>query len=497
MPKPGSYSRQAIKLRLRVTCPHCWHVFAPQHALWISQHPDLIGDARLGADHQQRFLPTRFTVDGAALDARGFACHDLACPNCHLAVPRAMLEMKPVFLSILGAPASGKSYFLASMTWRLRQLLPKHFALNFGDADPMSNQRLQEYEALQFLNSNPDALVAIEKTQTYGDLYDTVLFGDQAMNFPRPFLFALTGMEQHPNFAVPRRLSRVVCLYDNAGESFLPGQDAATSPVTRHLALSQALLFLFDPTQDMRFRQACHGQTDDPQMKQRSERLERERPVRQETILLEAAQRVRRYAGLAQSAKHHRPLVVVVTKYDCWSSLLNRDPLAPPWVGGAKQSISALRSNVVEQMSQRIRALLWQLTPELVAAAEGFAENVIYIPVSATGRGPETDPVSGAFGIRPRDIAPQWVEVPMLYVLGRWMSGIIPLYDQAASRRQAMLPPPTGGPANAPPGLPPASTASGAPATLSGEFTIAPPQPGRGPAMFEGEQPLPQRRREL
>ena len=417
MPKPGLYPRQAIKLRLRVTCPHCWQAFAPQQALWISQHPDLIGDARLGADHQQRFLPTRFTVEGAAIDARGFACHDLACPNCHLPVPRAMLEMKPVFLSILGAPASGKSYFLASMTWRLRQLLPKYFALNFGDADPASNQRLQEYEALQFLNSNQDSLVAIEKTQTYGDLYDTVLFGDQAMNFPRPFLFSLTGLERHPNFNVPRRLSRVLALYDNAGESFLPGQDSVTSPVTRHLALSQALFFLFDPTQDMRFRQACNGQTDDPQMKQRSERLERERPVRQETILLEAAQRVRRYAGLAQNAKHHRPLVVIVTKYDCWSSLLNREPLAPPWVAAANSALSALKTDVVEQISDRVRALLWQLTPELVAAAEGFAENVIYIPVSATGRGPETDPLTGAFGIRPRDIAPQWVEVPLLYVL--------------------------------------------------------------------------------
>ena len=54
-----------------------------------------------------------------------------------MSVPRALLEMKPVFLSILGAPASGKSYFLASMTWRLRQLLPRQFALNFGDADPV------------------------------------------------------------------------------------------------------------------------------------------------------------------------------------------------------------------------------------------------------------------------------------------------------------------------------------------------------------------------
>ncbi len=81
-----------------------------------------------------------------------------------LSVPRALFEMQPVFLSILGAPASGKSYFLASMTWRLRQVLPKHFALNFGDADPGSNHRLQEYEALQFLNPNQDSLVAIEKT---------------------------------------------------------------------------------------------------------------------------------------------------------------------------------------------------------------------------------------------------------------------------------------------------------------------------------------------
>jgi hypothetical protein len=35
-----------------------------------------------------------------------------------------MLEMEPLFLSILGAPASGKSYFLTAMTWQLRQALP-------------------------------------------------------------------------------------------------------------------------------------------------------------------------------------------------------------------------------------------------------------------------------------------------------------------------------------------------------------------------------------
>ncbi len=81
-------------------------------------------------------------------------------------------------------------------------------------------------------------------------------------------------------------------------------------------------MFLFDPTQDMRYRRLCSGKTADPQMMERTERLQRERAVRQETILSEAAQRVRRYAGLAQSQKHDRPLIVVVTKFDSWKHLL-------------------------------------------------------------------------------------------------------------------------------------------------------------------------------
>jgi hypothetical protein len=89
----------------RITCPHCWEHFAPEKVLWISEHQDLLGDPKLGPEQQQRFLPTRFTVAGEALDARGFACQQLACPNCHLAVPRPFLEMEPLFLSIFGAAA--------------------------------------------------------------------------------------------------------------------------------------------------------------------------------------------------------------------------------------------------------------------------------------------------------------------------------------------------------------------------------------------------------
>jgi hypothetical protein len=421
-----SRAQRRIKLQSRVTCPHCWHVFAPEAALYVAQHPDLRNDVRLGADAPLRFLPSRFNPEGAAIDPRGFACHDLACPHCHLSIPRPLFEVEPVFISILGAPASGKSYFLASMTWQLRKALPKHFCLSFTDADPQSNFTLHEYEQMQFLNPDQDALVQIAKTGEQGDWYDEVNFDGQNVRYVRPYLFSLTPLEKHPNVAAAGRLSRVVCLYDNAGEHFLPGADRGNVPVTRHLALSRAFMFLFDPTQDPRFRRACQGLTADPQMLVRSQRTTRESAVRQETILQEAAQRVRRYAGLGQNEKYQRPVIVVVPKFGCWSGLLEGGKLESPWLSKPGRPLSAMQLDYIEQVSQRLRALLWELTPEFVSAVDGFAQNVTYIPVSATGCSPTVDPATGAVGFRPRDMRPVWVETPLLYVLARYFDGVIP-----------------------------------------------------------------------
>lgn len=416
----------STRLLSRVTCPHCWHRFAPQESLWISQHPELINDDRLGTEHQKRFLPSRFTASGSAVDERGFVCHDLACPKCHLAIPRVLLQMEPLILSILGAPASGKSYFLASMTWMLRQTLPKSFAVAFGDADPRMNHQLNEYEELQFLNPDQDKLVYIRKTEEQGDLYDEVNLGGQSVRFPRPFVFHMRPLDNHPSAADAAKISRAICLYDNAGESFLPGADRGANQVTRHLGLSRSLFFMFDPTQDLRFRKACHGRSDDLQMRERTERTEREKPIRQDVILQEAVERIRRQNGLAYGTKHKRPLVVIVTKYDSWSALLDGKPLTLPIVPGKSGELHGIDLTIVEKMSQQVRRVLWELTPEIVSTAEAFAENVIYIPVSAIGRSPELDPASGKLAVRPRDMQPQWTEVPLLYVLANWMGGLIP-----------------------------------------------------------------------
>ena len=63
---------------------------------------------------------------------------------------------------------------------------------------------------------------------------------------------------------------------------------------------------------------------------------------------------------------------------------------------------SAVNLEGIEEVSKLVRSLLWKISPEIVSAAESFASQVLYVPVSATGRGPETDPDTGASVSGPR-----------------------------------------------------------------------------------------------
>lgn len=415
-------------IRKQLTCPHCWQVFATDRTLWVSESPDLLGDSRLGEAAQKRFLPVRFDAAAQAIDADGFACHRLACPNCHLEIPRPFLEMTPFFVSIVGAPAVGKSYFLASMTWQLRKIMPKYFQLTYTDADPEMNLRLQQYESQQFLQNNLDEITAIEKTEVYGDNYNTVLLKGQQVAFPQPFAFAMTPNRSHPQQDKSARISRVLCLYDNAGESYLPGEDSAVRPVTRHLGLSDAIFFLFDPTQDARFRSLCGNRSNDPQMTNvmDAKNQVRRSPVRQESILAEMAKRVRNHQGVSVHQQQKPPLIIVLTKADAWSFLLNEPFPASVYrkLSGTEQH--ALSFPDIEKTSADIRKMMQRTIPEIVSAAEQLSGDVTYIPVSATGGAPTIDPATGVLGFRPRDIKPMQIELPMLYSLAKLTRGIVP-----------------------------------------------------------------------
>ena len=122
----------------------------------------------------------------------------------------------------------------------------------------------------------------------------------------------------------------------------------------------------------------------------------------------------------------------VVTKFDSWKHLLAGATLPAVRVANLAGNLSAVNLEVVEEVSKLVRTLLWKISPEIVSAAESFASHVLYVPVSATGCGPEVDPQTGALGFRPKDMKPIWVEVPMLYSLARWTQGLVPYIKSTA-----------------------------------------------------------------
>jgi hypothetical protein len=412
-------------LKSSVRCPHCWFRFRPDQTLWIASHPDLVDDRLLGAGEPRRFLPSRFTPLGEAIDPGGGRTRRLACPNCHLEIPQLTLERPMVIMSIAGSPSSGKSYFLASAMWKLREELARTFAVAFTDTDPAMNRSITENEAQLFLNEDRDAMVAIRKTDLQGSLYNSVQFDPGVpTQLVRPFIFTVRPARDHVNGHAADRLTQLLTLYDNAGEHFSPGADSAREPVTQHLGHSKVLMFVFDPTQDVRFRQRLSGVSEDPQLAAGAS------TTRQDQLIVEMARRVRVHSGLAPQERVPRPLFVILSKSDVWGSLLRdeagmpMDITSPPY---ARESDGLGKMGIrrVDRTSDRLRALLREVAPEVVAAAEDAFERVIYVPVSAIGTSPVMDRASGLLKVPVARIEPRWVTVPFLYTISRWSQYLV------------------------------------------------------------------------
>ncbi len=199
---------QETPLSRAVTCPHCWHSFPPESVLWISVHHKLAGEPQLpptlaGGPQQRRFIPERFDVEGRALDAEGAPSTQLACPRCRLQIPRASLEMPSVVLSVLGVPGSGKSVFLTSMVFTIRQQAAR-LGLRFQDTDLVMNKHLIEDERRMFLDSEAETFrpigSAVEKTFEDDHRYQTSLIDGHPARFVPPYTFLLGPSEGHPRF---------------------------------------------------------------------------------------------------------------------------------------------------------------------------------------------------------------------------------------------------------------------------------------------------------
>lgn len=421
-----------IELLNEVTCPNCWQKFPPESALAVAGHVDLTGDPRLEDEKEpRRFVPTRFTPECAALDEKDTPSFELACPHCHLVVPRVVFERRDtLFLSIFGRTTSGKSYFLSAMGRQLETSLPHHFGIGVTEPHPASNAVIRDYKNKLFNNPDPEALVDIPSTDVAGRRhYQAVRYSGDIRNYPRPMFFQAAPTGRHPNAKNPVRFMRTICLYDNSGEHFSPKWAKPNRPETEHLSRSSAMLFVFDPTREPAFIERCRGTSADPQIEETAH-LEENEP--QDVILATADQNVKKWLGREIANPLDKPLVVILAKFDAWRHLVSGD--LPPFATGSDDDFSTLhgfRATEVERVSEKMRALLLSLCPSIVATAERFSRKVCYIPTSATGCSPVVVARSAdgkpEYKFRRGSIRPIWVEVPLLWILHQLTTGLVPV----------------------------------------------------------------------
>jgi hypothetical protein len=420
---------QETPLTRTVTCANCWHSFPPELALWISVHPKLAGEPQLpastaGGAQQRRFIPERFDVEGRALDAEGAPCTQLACPRCRLQIPRASVDMPSVVLSILGAPGSGKSVYLTSMIFTMRQEAAR-LGLRLQDADLALNKFLNDDERKMFLDPGAETYRpfkdVVGKTELDDHRYRTSLIGGHPARFVPPYTFILTPTNDHPRCDEGSRLSRLLCLYDNAGEHFRPGSDVATQPMTRHLAASKGLMYVFDPTKDRRLLKMLG---DSPGEKAGD---------RQDLVLIEAANRIREHAGIAQTSKIPQTLIVVLTKFDVWRSLAPDLEESRPWRVYPGSKIDALEWDEVEAVSRACRDVLWGSCREIVNTADSVSDTVIYAPVAAVGWDLRTDPRTGVTKFLAANCEPYGVLVPLVALLSKSIPKVVPSVRRRAN----------------------------------------------------------------
>lgn len=393
------------------TCPHCWQHFDRGDVMWVAKHPSL-RDPDLGDEYPLRFFPTSFDSIGRAVDGMGLRCTDMACPNCKSRLPPQFLDLPSHIFSVVGAPSAGKSYFLTSMVNQLEEALPSHFGLSFQDGDASGNALLSNMRARLFSDSSSPAEIALDKTVPGGEMFRTWERDGRTVKLPKPFTYLVAPF----GAGEQDQQSLHLVFYDNAGEQFEPAErsEAAESTdedATRHLASSDVIFFLYDPATNVKFRKKISGKNDPQVSDDKFLKLNR-----QDNIIAEMRIRIKSELYLDANEKLDAPLAMIVGKCDLWSDLLEK-PLVDPI------SKNGLSLEVVARNSDLIREFLLGTSPAVVGNAEAISKEVVYFPVSPIGHSPQPFVVPGGQGERigpvPGQVAPRYVEVPVIWTLAR------------------------------------------------------------------------------
>ncbi len=396
----------ATKKRLFV-CPSCWKKLGKKEALAISSHPELYGDELLGEDAPQRFTPGITNEQGLPIDSMGSPCTEFACPHCHHKLPPFFDLSKQHIFSLVGIPAAGKTYYLASLVHQLSRDLPREFNVPFRDADPISNTMLNDMSMKLFTGRSP-LEAYLGKTRLEGSLYQKVWRHQHFSDMPRPFIYNINKSDE----------AYSVVLYDNAGEHYEPGRGGEESPGAEHLAIASSILYLFDPTTNLGFRNLLRDNKD-PQLQRDAGAV-----GKQGLLLAETEMRLRTRLNVPPGRKVNVPIAVMIGKCDIWQHLLGPEPLLPIVRHGV------YLPDHVNANSARLRRFLFNISPNICSNAEAISDNVRYFAVSALGKSPIEcmDDLTGRVVIAPdtSGIDPIRVTDPFIWALSCCENNIFP-----------------------------------------------------------------------
>lgn len=374
-------------------CPACSTAFYAKDALFIATHPSLIGDSLLGPSAKQRFSvqePTDGTIPMKAFDACGSPCHEKACPHCHHKLPIFFEQAEQHFFSLIGAPHSGKAYYLAALVHEAETIFSRDFSFCLQDAAPGTNAALHDLLMRLQVSTSPRT-VHLGKELFKENLHRNVWKGTSFQNMPTPFVYGFRKKAE----------AHSVAFYNHADYSN-PAYPAGSE---------HALFFLFDPTTNAEFRSLLKNE-DDPQL-----RRNLAESGRQARLLAEIEIRLRSELGLNPGERSRIPLAVIINKSDCWQSLLGAEPLLPIVRNGV------VKMGNIDVNSARIRALLFRICPNVCTNAEAISENVRYFAVSALGNAPieYRDEASGEVHIEPQpgNLRPSRVSDPLLWAMSQ------------------------------------------------------------------------------
>jgi hypothetical protein len=344
----------------------------------------------------------------------GLASPEIACPHCRRKLPPNFLDQPHHIFSIVGAPSSGKSYYLSVLVKMMQDVAFKQFGVTFRDAAPSENAVLNDMRNHLFSAGTPEEAY-LAKTDLEGALYETLPRQGRQVRLPKPFVFRMSERERgEDGFSI--------VFYDNAGEHFEPGRNSADSPGAQHIAVASGIFFLFDPLYNPEFRRKLDGHSD-PQLEQR-------RSDQQDILLAESETRVKEILGLSTSERISTPLAVIAGKSDAWLNMLGEKPLKPAFESGpegARVRLDHLREN-----SDRVRKLLLEISPSIVANAEAISSDVMFFAASPLGHPPvrfEDSEGNVRIGPDPVKLNPQRVEDATLWVLSKIAPGMFPSHS--------------------------------------------------------------------